>query len=55
MGPEMHYQVIIDRVSELHDQAAAHRRVREAERGRAARQGKSGRRYRSVFGKLRAS
>ncbi|GAA5079168.1 hypothetical protein HNP84_009842 [Thermocatellispora tengchongensis] len=51
MGPELHYQMIINRVAELHEEAATHRQVREAEKGR-----KSGeRRHRAAFGKLRAS
>ena len=32
MGPELHYQLIINRVAELHEEAAGHRRAREARR-----------------------
>jgi hypothetical protein len=53
MGPELHYQLIINRVAELHEEASNHRRVREAERTRKSR--RSDRRHRAELGKLRTS
>ncbi|SDQ78968.1 hypothetical protein [Thermostaphylospora chromogena] len=55
MVPELHYQMIKDRVSELRNEAAAHRLAREAERGHKEREPRPERRHRSVFGRLRTS
>ncbi|GII80141.1 hypothetical protein Sru01_51230 [Sphaerisporangium rufum] len=55
MGPEIHYQLIANRVAELRAEAAEHRRVREALAGRAGKSRGSERRSRAVFGKLRTS
>ncbi|GLW09578.1 hypothetical protein Misp01_47070 [Microtetraspora sp. NBRC 13810] len=54
MGPELHYQMIHDRVSELHEQASAHRIARQAAKSRKAPEGAADRRHRFAF-KLRAS
>lgn len=32
MGPELHYQVMINRATELQEEAAAHRRARRRSR-----------------------
>ncbi|MCT9931915.1 hypothetical protein N5079_17045 [Planotetraspora sp. A-T 1434] len=54
MGPELHYQIVINRAAELQEEAASHRRAREAVAGRKAhRTGQ--RRLRAVFGKPRTS
>ncbi|MET9343647.1 hypothetical protein [Nonomuraea sp. NPDC003804] len=50
MNPEIEYQLMQSHAQELRQAAAAHRRVREAQRS-----GESERRHRSVFGKLRKS
>lgn len=55
MVPELHYQVIKDRVSELRNQAAAHRLAREAERGNKERAPQPERRPRSVLARFRTS
>ncbi|WP_214415325.1 hypothetical protein [Sphaerisporangium fuscum] len=56
MAPELHYQLIVNRVSELHHEAEAHRRANEAAASRkAAKNGGPQRRVRAVFGKLRTS
>ncbi|MCG5220151.1 hypothetical protein [Streptosporangium sp. KLBMP 9127] len=58
MGPEMHYQLIQERVTELHEIADAHRLALEAQKGRKGREGRersSHRLQRMVFGKLRLS
>jgi hypothetical protein len=55
MAPEIHYQLVLNRVAELHEEASNHRRVREAIAGRKAREGGSHRRLRAAFGKLRTS
>ncbi|GLX96059.1 hypothetical protein GT755_26425 [Herbidospora sp. NEAU-GS84] len=34
MAPELHYQIIINRVAELQNEATTYRRVREAEKTR---------------------
>ncbi|MFD1930861.1 MULTISPECIES: hypothetical protein [Nonomuraea] len=48
MNPELEYQLIQSHTQELRQAAAAHRRVREAQKS-----GETERRHRSVFGKLR--
>ncbi|MEV7965699.1 hypothetical protein AB0O34_06920 [Sphaerisporangium sp. NPDC088356] len=55
MGPEIHYQLITNRVAELHDEASNHRLAREAVAGRKARELAPQRRLRAAFGKLRTS
>ncbi|GII64168.1 hypothetical protein Skr01_42530 [Sphaerisporangium krabiense] len=55
MYPEIHYQLIVDRVAELHREADDHRRAREATSGRKAGARGPQRRVRAVFGKLRTS
>ncbi|GAB3137087.1 hypothetical protein [Microbispora hainanensis] len=55
MGPELHYQVMINRATELQEEAAAHRRAREAQSGLKAQQRSGHRRLRAAFGKLRTS
>ncbi|MET8139523.1 hypothetical protein ABZU32_04340 [Sphaerisporangium sp. NPDC005288] len=55
MAPELHYQLIISRVAELHAEAGEHRRAREAASGRKARSEGSQHRLRAAFGKLRTS
>ncbi|GII89167.1 hypothetical protein Ssi03_71570 [Sphaerisporangium siamense] len=54
MSPEIHYQLIVDRVAELHREADDHRRAREVTNGKAAAS-RPQRRMRAVFGKLRTS
>jgi len=51
MGPELHYQIIINRVAELQEEAASHRRARLAQSNRKAHQRAGQRRLRGVFGK----
>jgi hypothetical protein len=48
MNPEIEYELMKSHMNELHKAAAAHRRVREAERGNKSER-------RSVFGKRRSS
>jgi hypothetical protein len=58
MSPELHYQLMINRVDELHAQADHYRLVREASKGgrRGGRVARGGSRvFRGVFGKLRTS
>jgi hypothetical protein len=55
MGPEMHYELIVARVNEMHEAAAAHRLAREAQRGRVTEERPARRLTRSVFAKLRLS
>lgn len=55
MGPELHYQLIINRAAELQQEAAGHRRAREAQASMKAQQRSGGRRLRAAFGKLRTS
>ncbi|ETK34163.1 hypothetical protein GCM10009530_07770 [Microbispora corallina] len=55
MGPELHYQFVINRAAELQQEAASHRRVREAQAARKAQQQSGNRRLRAAFGKLRTS
>ncbi|GII53440.1 hypothetical protein Pth03_18290 [Planotetraspora thailandica] len=55
MGPELQYQMIINRVADLRGEAAAHRLVREAKAARKARERSSERRQRGAFGKLDVS
>ncbi|MDH2429936.1 hypothetical protein [Sphaerisporangium sp. TRM90804] len=54
MAPELHYQLIVHRRTELQNEAGAHRRAREAVAGRKARESGTERR-RVVFGKLRTT
>ncbi|GII93465.1 hypothetical protein [Sinosporangium siamense] len=49
MGPELHLQLILNRVDELREEAARHRRVREAIKSRKNRTGEV--RRRSLFGR----
>ncbi|MFF5210435.1 hypothetical protein [Streptosporangium sp. NPDC000396] len=53
MGPELHFQMIINRSAELREQAADHRRAREVEKARKSQAG--GVRRRSLFGKISAA
>ncbi|GAA4213385.1 hypothetical protein AB0C10_03715 [Microbispora amethystogenes] len=53
MGPELHYQIMINRAAELQEEAASHRRARQALAGLKAQQ--RARRLRGTFGKLRNS
>ncbi|GAA1013429.1 hypothetical protein Aple_054220 [Acrocarpospora pleiomorpha] len=55
MGPELHYQLIINRVAELHEEASSHRRAREAQASRKAHQRSASRRHRAGLGKSRTS
>jgi hypothetical protein len=55
MGPELHYQIVIHRMSELQEEAAAHRLAREARAAQKAHQRSGHRRLRGAFGKLRIS
>ncbi|WP_181871096.1 hypothetical protein [Sphaerisporangium album] len=55
MAPEIHYQLIVNRVAELHQEARDHRRASEAVAGRKARESGSPKRVRATFGKLRTS
>ncbi|WP_214109593.1 hypothetical protein [Acrocarpospora catenulata] len=55
MGPELHYQLIINRVAELQREATSHRRAREAQAAKKAKQRSGERSARASFGKLRAS
>ncbi|MEU9887033.1 hypothetical protein AB0M95_29130 [Sphaerisporangium sp. NPDC051017] len=55
MAPELHYQLIVDRVAELQREAHDHRRAREAAAGRKSRESGSPKRVRAAFGKLRTS
>ncbi|GLW23458.1 MULTISPECIES: hypothetical protein [Microbispora] len=53
MGPELHYQIMINRAAELQEEAASHRRARQALASLKAQQ--RSRRLRGTFGKLRSS
>ncbi|MBO3748225.1 hypothetical protein J5X84_19300 [Streptosporangiaceae bacterium NEAU-GS5] len=57
MSPELHYQLMINRVDELHAAADHYRLAQEAVEGRrATRAARAGSRVlRGVFGKLRTS
>ncbi|GIH29179.1 hypothetical protein Aph01nite_74890 [Acrocarpospora phusangensis] len=55
MGPELHYQLIINRVAELHEEATSHRRAREAQASRKAHERSSSRRMRAGLSKFRIS
>ncbi|WP_169951536.1 hypothetical protein [Microbispora sp. H11081] len=55
MGPELHYQVMIDRAAELQQEAREHRLARQSQAGAKARQRSGQRRLRAAFGKLRTS
>ncbi|MFG1879929.1 hypothetical protein ACGFIV_34370 [Sphaerisporangium sp. NPDC049003] len=55
MGPEIHYQLIVNRVAELREEASDHRRARQATQGRKSPERGSQRRLRAAFGKLRTS
>ncbi|MEO3853689.1 hypothetical protein [Acrocarpospora sp. B8E8] len=55
MGPELHYQLIINRVAELHEEATSHRRAREAQASRKAHQRSASRRLRGGLNKFRSS
>ncbi|GAA4561413.1 hypothetical protein [Planotetraspora kaengkrachanensis] len=50
MGPELHYQLIINRVADLQEEAADHRRARQAKAAKKAHES-GGTRRRGVFGK----
>jgi hypothetical protein len=52
MGPELQYQLIINRVADLQEEAADHRRARQA---KAAQKARGGHRWRGVFGKTTTS
>ncbi|GAA1299990.1 hypothetical protein Psi02_21980 [Planotetraspora silvatica] len=54
MGPELQYQLIINRVADLQVEAADHRRARQAKAAQKARQ-RDGHRRRGVFGKTTTS
>jgi hypothetical protein len=51
MGPELQYQLIINRVADLQEQAADHRRARQAKAAQKAHE-RGGHRRRGVFGKI---
>ncbi|WP_157520055.1 MULTISPECIES: hypothetical protein [Herbidospora] len=51
MAPELHYQIIINRVAELQNEATTYRRVREAEK---ARERGGHHRLRASLGKFRS-
>ncbi|GAA4588997.1 hypothetical protein GCM10023194_42050 [Planotetraspora phitsanulokensis] len=53
MGPELQYQLIINRVADLQEEAANHRRARQAKSARKAHE--RGERRRGVFGKTTTS
>jgi hypothetical protein len=55
MLPEIHYQLIVSRVAELHQEASDHRLARQAAEAKKARERGSQRRLRVGFGKLRTS
>jgi hypothetical protein len=55
MGPELQYQMIINRVADLQGEAASHRLVREAKAAKKAREHSGDRRRRGAFGKLSTS
>ncbi|MBX6383236.1 MAG: hypothetical protein IRZ07_09740 [Microbispora sp.] len=55
MGPELHYQVIVSRAAELREEAANHRRARQAQAAQKTKQRSGQRRLRAAFGKLRTS
>ncbi|MEO3860976.1 hypothetical protein [Acrocarpospora sp. B8E8] len=55
MGPELHYQLIISRVAELHEEARSHRRASEAQPSRKAYQRGASRRRRAGLGMFRTS
>ncbi|GAA3793698.1 hypothetical protein GCM10022226_11250 [Sphaerisporangium flaviroseum] len=55
MLPEFQYQLIVDRVAELHQEASDHRRANLAVAGKKARERSSQQRLRTAFGKLRTS
>jgi hypothetical protein len=55
MGPELQYQMMISRVAELREEAADHRRAREARSSRKAHERSGNRRLRAAFGKFRTT
>jgi hypothetical protein len=55
MNPELHYELIISRVAELHEEARCHSRVREAQTSRKAHQRGASRRLRAGLGMFRTS
>ncbi|WP_449060486.1 hypothetical protein [Planomonospora algeriensis] len=55
MGPEIHFQVMINRNAELREEAAAHRRAREVQSARKVRSEGGLRRSLRFFGKTSAA
>ena len=55
MGPEMHYQLILNRVAELQEEASSHRKAREARAAKKSHEQESSRRVRAGLGKFRTS
>lgn len=55
MGPELHYQLILNRVAELQQEASSHRRAREARSAKKPHEQGPSRRVRAGLGKFRAS
>ncbi|MDP9863325.1 MULTISPECIES: hypothetical protein [Streptosporangium] len=53
MGPELHYQMIINRTAELREEAANHRRARQLLSAKKSRS--EGERRRSLFSKTSAA
>lgn len=53
MGPELHFQLMINRAAELHAEAAEHRRARQSSAAREAQRRGGQRRLRAAFGKFR--
>jgi hypothetical protein len=53
MRPEMHYELMIDRVADFHEEAANHRRAREVRSNKKAPSAEQ--RIRAVFRRFRAS
>ncbi|MCW2877395.1 MAG: hypothetical protein JWQ95_1495 [Sphaerisporangium sp.] len=55
MAPEIHYQLILNRVAELHAEASNHRRASQAIEGKKAQGRAPQQRLRAAFGKLRTA
>ncbi|GAA3142903.1 hypothetical protein GCM10010466_37340 [Planomonospora alba] len=55
MGPELHFQVMVNRNAELREEAAQHRLAREAEAVRKSRSEGARRRGLRFFGKTLAA
>lgn len=53
MGPELHRQLIINRVADLHEEATNNRRAREAQTAIKGQRRGGHHRLRTAFGKFR--